>query len=178
MTIWTKPSGNFPTSCSCTRGTIRSSWDTNGGSWWHLQDQGVTPPMLLLARNGCWYSRSFKNLSLLPTTPQRRLSSTNSAVILIPAYRAKPMCPCWPFWPFEDHWQWKEIYFVCDWRIHEANTVADAIFSKWFCCFGMPLDLITDQGKEFCAQLSDNLIKRLGTNHLTTSPHHPNATAK
>jgi hypothetical protein len=55
----------------------------------------------------------------------------------------------------------------------EANTVADAIFSKWFCRFGMPLDLVTDQGKEFCARLSDTLFKRLGTNHLTTSPHHP-----
>jgi hypothetical protein len=55
----------------------------------------------------------------------------------------------------------------------EANTVADAIFSKWFCRFGMPLDLVTDQGKEFCAKLSDDLFKRLGTNHLTTSPHHP-----
>ncbi len=55
----------------------------------------------------------------------------------------------------------------------EANTVIDAIFSKWFCRFGMPLDLITDQGKEFCAKLSDNLFKRLGTTHLTTSLHHP-----
>jgi hypothetical protein len=55
----------------------------------------------------------------------------------------------------------------------EANTVAEAIFSKWFCCFGMPLDIVTDQGKEFCAKLSDDLLKRLGTTHLTTSPHHP-----
>jgi hypothetical protein len=55
----------------------------------------------------------------------------------------------------------------------EANTIAEAIFSKWFCCFGMPLDLITDQGKEICARLSDDRFKRLGTTHLTTSPHHP-----
>jgi hypothetical protein len=55
----------------------------------------------------------------------------------------------------------------------EANTIANAIFSKWFCHFGMPLDLITDQGKEFCMKLSNNLFKRLGTNHLTTLPHHP-----
>jgi hypothetical protein len=56
----------------------------------------------------------------------------------------------------------------------EANTVADTIFSKWFCRFGMPLDLITDQGKEFCTKLSDDLFKRLGTNHLTIL----NATAR
>jgi len=57
--------------------------------------------------------------------------------------------------------------------IKEANTVADAIFSKCFCRFGMPLDHVTDQGKEFCTMLSDDVFKRLGTNHLTTSPHHP-----
>jgi len=55
----------------------------------------------------------------------------------------------------------------------EANTVANAIFDKWYCHFGAPLDIVTDQGKEFCAKLSDELFKRLGTNHLTTLPHHP-----
>jgi hypothetical protein len=55
----------------------------------------------------------------------------------------------------------------------EAATVTEAIFNKWFHHFGMPLDLVTDQGKEFFAKLSDDLFKMLGTNHLTTSPHHP-----
>ncbi len=55
----------------------------------------------------------------------------------------------------------------------EANTVANAIFDKWYCRFGAPLDIVTDQGKEFCARLSDELFKRFCTNHLTTSPHHP-----
>jgi hypothetical protein len=54
----------------------------------------------------------------------------------------------------------------------EANTVANAIFDKWYCCFGTPLDIFIDQGKEFCSNLSNELFKRLGTNHLTTSPHH------
>jgi hypothetical protein len=55
----------------------------------------------------------------------------------------------------------------------EADTVANAIFDKWYCRFGAPLDIITDQGKEFCAKLSNELFKRLGTNHLTITPHHP-----
>jgi hypothetical protein len=55
----------------------------------------------------------------------------------------------------------------------EADTVANAIFDKWYCRFGAPLDIVTDQGKELCAKLSNELSKRLGTNHLTTSPHHP-----
>jgi len=36
-------------------------------------------------------------------------------------------------------------------RIHnkEAFTVATAILNCWICCFGLPLELVTDQGKEF-----------------------------
>jgi hypothetical protein len=53
----------------------------------------------------------------------------------------------------------------------EADTVANAIFDKWYCRFGAPLDIVRDQGKEFCAKLSNELFKRLP--HLTTLPHHP-----
>ena len=40
----------------------------------------------------------------------------------------------------------------------EASTVAEAIFDKWICCFGTPLDLVTDQGTEFCARMSHELF--------------------
>ncbi len=43
----------------------------------------------------------------------------------------------------------------------EANTVANTIFDKWYCHFEAPLNIITDQGKEFCAHLSDKLFKGL-----------------
>jgi Integrase core domain len=55
----------------------------------------------------------------------------------------------------------------------EAATVAEAIFNKWISRFGTPLNLVTDQGTEFCAKLSKELFTRLGTAHLTTSSHHP-----
>jgi hypothetical protein len=29
----------------------------------------------------------------------------------------------------------------------EATTVTNAIFDKWYCCFGAPLDIVTDQDK-------------------------------
>jgi hypothetical protein len=60
----------------------------------------------------------------------------------------------------------------------EADTVANAIFDKWYCHFGAPLDIVTDQGKEFCAKLSNELFTRLGTNHLTMSPHHPQSNSQ
>ena len=55
----------------------------------------------------------------------------------------------------------------------EASTVTTAMFEKWFCRYGIPVELITDGGKEFCAKISEELFKRLGALHSTTTPHHP-----
>ena len=55
----------------------------------------------------------------------------------------------------------------------EADTVAEALFEKWFCRYGIPLDIVTNRGKEFCAELSEALFKKLGTSHLKTAPYHP-----
>ena len=55
----------------------------------------------------------------------------------------------------------------------EASTIAAAIFHKWICRYGCPLQITTDNGKEFCAKLSDQLFQKLGTNHSTTTPYHP-----
>jgi len=55
----------------------------------------------------------------------------------------------------------------------EAATVAAAIFEKWFCRHGVPLDVITDQGKEFCAELTEDLFKLMKVDHLKTTAYHP-----
>jgi len=55
----------------------------------------------------------------------------------------------------------------------EAATVAEAIFNRWVCRYGVPLDIVTDQGREFCAQLSESLFKKLGAHHFKTAPYHP-----
>ncbi len=34
----------------------------------------------------------------------------------------------------------------------EAFTVATAILNRWICRFGLPLEIVTDQGKEFTNQ--------------------------
>ena len=55
----------------------------------------------------------------------------------------------------------------------EAPTVAQGIFERWFCRFGMLLDLVTDQGKEFCSQLSEDLFKLMQVSYLKTMAYHP-----
>jgi hypothetical protein len=41
----------------------------------------------------------------------------------------------------------------------EALTVATAILNCWICRFGLPLELITDQGKEFMNQMAEHLFR-------------------
>jgi len=55
----------------------------------------------------------------------------------------------------------------------EAQTVAEAIFNRWICRYGSPLQITTDGGKEFCSKLSDRLYDLMKIDHLTTSPYHP-----
>ncbi len=55
----------------------------------------------------------------------------------------------------------------------EALTVTSAILSKWICCYGLPLELITDQGREFANKMSDELYTLLQMKHQTTSARHP-----
>jgi hypothetical protein len=55
----------------------------------------------------------------------------------------------------------------------EASTVAEAIFNYWICRHGSPMEIITDQGKEFCNKLSHDLWQRLNVSHSRTTAHHP-----
>ena len=54
----------------------------------------------------------------------------------------------------------------------KAATIAEAIFKKWFCRYGIPMEIVTDGGKEFCAKVSEEVIKRMGAMHLKTAPYH------
>ena len=53
-----------------------------------------------------------------------------------------------------------------------AQTVSDAIL-KWIYLFGVPKNIITDQGTEFCNALSTAIYKSLDVKHGTTTPYHP-----
>lgn len=59
-----------------------------------------------------------------------------------------------------------------------AETVARAIFEQWFCKFGLPAQIHTDGGSEFCNKLSGQLFTLLNVQHTTTSPAHPQCNAQ
>jgi len=57
----------------------------------------------------------------------------------------------------------------------EAPTVARAIFERWICRFGTPLEFYSDNGREFCNELSKELFKLLKIEHNTTTPYFPSS---
>ena len=54
-----------------------------------------------------------------------------------------------------------------------APVVARVLFEKWICRFGCPVEITSDNGKEFCNQLSKELFSLLQIKHSTTTPYHP-----
>jgi hypothetical protein len=60
----------------------------------------------------------------------------------------------------------------------EANTVAKAILHRWIYRFSAPVQIHSDQGKEFCNQVLDELLRMIGTKHTTTAAYHPQANAQ
>ena len=59
----------------------------------------------------------------------------------------------------------------------EALTVTSAIFNRWICRYGTPLEIISDQGREFNNKLSAELYELLQLKHQTTSARHPQCNA-
>ena len=59
-----------------------------------------------------------------------------------------------------------------------AETVANELMVQWFCRFGTPIQIHSDNGKEFVNKLSKELFKLLGIKHTTTTPAHPQCNAQ
>jgi hypothetical protein len=55
----------------------------------------------------------------------------------------------------------------------EALTVATALLNCWICRYGLPLEFITDQGKEFTNKMATHLFDSLHVKHSTTASYHP-----
>jgi hypothetical protein len=57
----------------------------------------------------------------------------------------------------------------------EADEVADAIYNNWYCKLGIPYEMQTDQGLEFCNDLLKRINSRMGVGHKVTTPYYPQA---
>jgi hypothetical protein len=66
--------------------------------------------------------------------------------------------------------KWPEVYAIPN---QEASTVADALVSNFFCRFGVPMELHSDQGRNFESRLLREVLERLGVRKTRTTPLHP-----
>jgi hypothetical protein len=55
----------------------------------------------------------------------------------------------------------------------EAKTVAKAIYTEWFCKFGLSAQIHTAGGQEFVKKLSQEIFLLLNIQHTKTTPAHP-----
>jgi hypothetical protein len=60
----------------------------------------------------------------------------------------------------------------------EAPTVSLAIFNRWICRFGCPLEIVSDGGKEFVNNMSKELYQLLDIKHSKTTSYHPACNAQ
>ena len=54
-----------------------------------------------------------------------------------------------------------------------AETTAETLFNEYFCKFGVPAVIMSDQGTHFQNQLMTNIRLLIGYNHIYSTPYHP-----
>lgn len=54
-----------------------------------------------------------------------------------------------------------------------AEKTAEALFNEYFCKFGIPCLIISDQGSHFRNQLMASMRSLIGYNHVFSTPYHP-----
>lgn len=68
--------------------------------------------------------------------------------------------------------RWPEVIPATD---ITAESIAKAFMSGWIAKFGVPKEIITDQGRQFESSLFQELAKLLGIKRNRSSPYHPQA---
>ena len=58
-----------------------------------------------------------------------------------------------------------------------AETTAQALFNEYFCKYGIPAVILSDQGSHFQNQLMENIQRLIGYNHIYSTPYHPQTNA-
>jgi transposase InsO family protein len=66
--------------------------------------------------------------------------------------------------------KWPEVYAIPN---QEASTVAEALFTNFFCLCGIPRELHSNQGRNFESHLLQEVLQRLGVSKTRTTPVHP-----
>lgn len=66
--------------------------------------------------------------------------------------------------------KWPEVFAIPN---QEAVTVASKLVNEVFCRFGVPLEIHSDQGRNFESQVFQEICKVMGIHKTRTTPYHP-----
>jgi transposase InsO family protein len=55
------------------------------------------------------------------------------------------------------------------------KSVVELIYEDIFTCFGVPREIVTDQGTQFTSKMMKELTEKYGNKHCKSSPYHPQA---
>lgn len=66
--------------------------------------------------------------------------------------------------------KWPEVFAIPN---QEATTVAEKLVNEVVCRFGVPLEIHSDQGRNFESNLFQEMCKLLGIHKTRTTPYHP-----
>jgi len=66
--------------------------------------------------------------------------------------------------------KWPEVYAIPN---QEAKTIADVFINNWICRFGVPMELHSDQGRNFESMIFKEVCEKLGIKKTRTTPLHP-----
>ena len=66
--------------------------------------------------------------------------------------------------------KWPEVYPIAN---QEAETIAKVLVEQIVCRFGVPLKIHSNQGRNFCSKVFNEMCTLLGVKKTQTTPYHP-----
>ena len=66
--------------------------------------------------------------------------------------------------------KWPEVFAIPN---QEAKTVAEKLVNEVFCRFGVPMEVHSDQGRNFESQIFQETCRIMGIHKTRTTPYHP-----
>ena len=66
--------------------------------------------------------------------------------------------------------KWPEVYSIAN---QETDTIAKVLVEEFICRFGAPLHIHSDQGRNFCLKVFNEMCTLLGIKKTQTTPYHP-----
>jgi transposase InsO family protein len=66
--------------------------------------------------------------------------------------------------------KWPEVYAIPN---QEPSTIGEVLVTNFFCRFGIPRELHSDQGRNFESHLLQEILQRLGVSKTRTKPLYP-----